>query len=327
VAGLTGTLTPNVINEFHFSYLLNRWFWARQGVTNALSSVPAGLEFSDSHYGCLCPMNMDTQDSRRRVWNGHDWNYSDTVNWIKGTHYMQFGGTMIHWWDHHVRDDQVVAGLPELVYQLNKATGLVTGADNRPAGLDSSLNSIWDTQYAQTLGILGTGAQLFVRGGSDFHLTGAKTFADTSIIDSYSLYYNDSWKIRPSITLNYGLEWGTQMPPYEVNGVQDFMVDSSGAILTSQQYLQNTVNLALQGQVYNPALGFAPIGAVGGHPKYPFQPYYGGFSPRVAVAWNPKFQSGFLSRAFGQGKTVIRGGYSRIYDRNNGVDLVLVPLL
>ena len=327
VAGLTGSITPRLVNEFHFSYLLNRWFWQRQGVTNAVSGLPAGLEFADSHYGCMCPLNMDTQDSRSRVWNGHDWNYSDTINWVKGTHYMQFGGTMIHWWDHHVRDDQVVAGLPEMVYQLTKATGLKTSADNRPAGMPSSLNGRWDTQYAQTLGFLGTAAQLFVRGGNDFHLTGAKTFSDISIIDSYSLYYNDSWKIRPTITLNYGLEWGTQMPPYEVNGVQDFMVDSSGAILTTQQYLQNTVNYALQGHVYNPVLGFEPIHSVGGHPKYPFQPYYGGFSPRVAVAWNPRFQSGFLGRAFGQGKTVFRAGYSRIYDRNNGVDLVLVPLL
>ena len=327
VAGLTGTITPRLINEFHFSYLLNRWFWQRQGVTDALSGVPAGIEFSDSHFGCLCPLNMDTQNSRNRVWNGHDWNYSDTLNLVKGTHYMQFGGTMIHWWDHHVRDDQVVAGLPDMVYQLTKASGLVMSAPYRPAGLTSSLNGTWDTAYARILGFLGTSAQLFVRGGNDFHLTGAKTFADTSIIDSYSLYYNDSWKIRPTLTLNYGLEWGTQMPPYEINGVQDFMVDSSGAILASQQYLQNTVNQALQGQVYNPILGFEPIGAVGGHPKYPFQPFYGGFSPRVSVAWNPRFQSGVLGRVFGQGKTVIRAGYSRIYDRNNGVDLVLVPLL
>lgn len=327
VMGLTGTLTPHLINEFHISYLLNDWGWNRQGVTNALSAIPAGLEFSDSHFGCMCPMNMDTQDSRKRVWDGHDWNYSDTLSWVKGSHYMQFGGTIIHWWDHHVRDDQVVAGLPEMVYQMTKATGLKTSADTRPQGLPSSKNGNWDTAYAQTLGMLGTAAQLFVRGGSDFHLTGAKTFADTSLIDSYSLYYNDSWKIKPTITLNYGLEWGTQMPPYEINGVQDVAVDTSGNPISSAAYLQNQVSNALNGQAYNPVIGFEPIHAVGGHPKYPFNPYYGGFSPRVAVAWNPRFQSGLLQRIFGQGKTVIRGGYSRIYDRNNGVDLVLVPLL
>jgi hypothetical protein len=221
----------------------------------------------------------------------------------------------------------VVAGLPELVYQLTKATGLKTSSDTRPQGLPSSLNSNWDTAYAQTLGILGTAAQLFVRGGSDFHLTGAKTFADTSLIDSYSLYYNDSWKIRPTITLNYGLEWGTQMPPYEINGVQDVAVDTAGNPISTTAYLQNQVTNALNGQAYNPVIGFEPIHAVGGHPKYPFNPYYGGFSPRVAVAWNPKFNSGILGRVTGNGKTVIRAGYSRIYDRNNGVDLVLVPLL
>src|SRR2546421_11522622 len=76
---------------------------------------PAGIEFADSHFNCMCPVNMDTQNSRSRVWNGHDWTYSDTLNWVKGTHYMQFGGSTVHWWDHHVRDDQVVAGLPEMV--------------------------------------------------------------------------------------------------------------------------------------------------------------------------------------------------------------------
>lgn len=327
VLGLNGTITPRLINEFHISYLLNNWGWVRQGVTNALSNVPAGIEFADSKFGCMCPLNMDTQDARNRVWDGHDWSYTDTLSWVKGTHYLQFGGSAVHWWDHHVRDDQVVAGLPELVYQLNKGSGLVTASANRPSDLPNTDNGTWDNLYAQSLGIIGTAAQLFVRGGSNFTLTGAKSFEDHSITDSYSLYYNDSWKIRPNITLNYGLEWGVQMPPYEINGVQDFMVDSSGAVITTQQYLQNTVNYALQGQVYNPVLGFEPIGTVGGHPKYPFQPFYGGFSPRVSVAWSPKFQSGFLGRALGQGKTVIRAGYSRIYDRNNGVDLVLVPLL
>jgi hypothetical protein len=326
VLGLTGTLTNHLVNEFHLSYLLNDWGWIRAGVTNALSTVPAGLEFADSQYGCMCPMNMNTQNARNRIWDGHDWNYNDTLSWVKGKHYMQFGGTVVHWWDHHVRDDQVVAGLPELVYQLTKG-GVKTSSNTRPADLPSTQNGIWDTQYAQVLGMLGTSAQLFVRGGTDFHLTGAKTFSDTSIIDSYSLYYNDSWKIRPTLTLNYGLEWGVQMPPYEINGVQDVAVDQSGQPIDTTAYLQNTVNMALQGQVYNPVIGFEPIGAVGGHPKYPFNPWYGGFSPRVAVAWNPRFKEGFLNRILGDGKTVFRTGYSRIYDRNNGVDLVLVPLL
>src|SRR6266581_1909893 len=64
-----------------------------------------------------------------------------------------------------------------------------------------------------------------------------------------------------------------------------------------------------------------------GGQKYPYKPFYGSFSPRVAVAWNPNFDSGIGASAFGHGKTVIRGGFSLLYGRLNGVDLVLVPLL
>ncbi len=62
--------------------------------------------------------------------------------------------------------------------------------------------------------------------------------------------------------------------------------------------------------------------------KYPYNPFYGSFSPRVGVAWNPGFDGdGLGSKIFGHEATVIRGGYGRVYGRLNGVDLVLVPLL
>src|SRR5262249_45152271 len=56
-------------------------------------------------------------------------------------------------------------------------------------------------------------------------------------------------------------------------------------------------------------------------------PFYGGLSPRVSLAWNPRFGNSKLDSILGGGKTVIRGGYGRIYGRLNGVDMLLVPLL
>ena len=62
--------------------------------------------------------------------------------------------------------------------------------------------------------------------------------------------------------------------------------------------------------------------------KYPYNPFYGEFSPRVALAWNPHFDSDSLGgKIFGHDNTVIRGGYGRSYGRTNGVAQVLVPLL
>ena len=61
--------------------------------------------------------------------------------------------------------------------------------------------------------------------------------------------------------------------------------------------------------------------------KYPYNPFYGEWSPRVSAAWNPRFSSGLLGKIIGDGKTVLRGGYGRIWGRVNGVAQVLSPLL
>ena len=318
---LTGSLSPTLTNQFTMSYMRNDWQWKRVGVVDPFSDIPAGLEFGENHN--LVPMNIDTQNSRFRIWDGHDWNFQDNLSWLKGNHLLQFGGFDYHQWMHHARNDAVVSGLTQLVYQLT-GSGLymtdsyqptICATDTAANCLPSGKVTTWNGDYANMLGFVGTGAQLFVRGGANFSLTNSKVVQDTDLVDNYSMYFNDSWKIRPNLTLNYGLEWGVQMPPYEINGVQDYFVDATGTPLTSAQYFANRVSNALQGQNYNPELGFAPIRGVGGSPKYPFTPYYGGFSPRISLAYSPTWDSGPLGKLFGHKSTVIRGGYARIYDR------------
>jgi hypothetical protein len=107
------------------------------------------------------------------------------------------------------------------------------------------------------------------------------------------------------------------MPPTEQNGKQIMLVGPDGRQIDTQSYLAQRKAAALDGQVYNPEIGFGLIGSVTGHPSYMFDPFYHAFSPRIAVAWNPSYAK----------DTVIRGGYGRIYGRLNGVGLVLQPLL
>jgi len=338
VAGLTGTITPTLTNDFHISYLRNDWNWIRYGVPTGVLGIPGGLEVAgESQLNVLAPMNFDTQNARFRTWNGHDWTYTDTLSWLKGKHFFQFGGEFRHWWDNHVRPDNVTGALTQLVYQINKGSGLhMTSAWRPPSCEDLSLTTNclpnvqitnWNNLYSEALGFVGTASQIFVRGGSDFHLTGAPYLQDHVITNAYSLYITDSFKIRPNLTLNYGLEWGVQMPPYEQNGIQDILTDASGNPVHYQSYVDNTVRAANNGQVYNPVLGFMPIRAVGGSPKYPYSAYYGNFSPRISLAWSPTFSEGVLGKIFGNKKSVIRGGYARIPDRTNAVNNALTPLL
>jgi hypothetical protein len=86
------------------------------------------------------------------------------------------------------------------------------------------------------------------------------------------------------------------MPPSERDGNQVMFTDVSGNAIRIQDYLNNRKTAALAGQVYNPEIGFALFkNVVGGH-KYPYEPYYAAFSPRLSFAWNPKFQNAGLSR-------------------------------
>src|SRR5437588_10721280 len=97
----------------------------------------------------------------------------------------------------------------------------------------------------------------------------------------------------------------------------------SGEPVVTEDYLAKRKAAALAGQVtspdYNPILGFDTIRHVSGGRKYPYDTFYGGVSPRIAAAWNPRFENGFFDKILGHDKTVIRGGWGLIYGRANGV--------
>jgi hypothetical protein len=141
------------------------------------------------------------------------------------------------------------------------------------------------------------------------------------------VYFSDSWHVKPTITFTYGLGWTLEMPPTEANGKQVILVDSADQPIQIDNYIAQRQRAALAGQIYNPQIGFSLIGNTANAPKYPYDPFYGEFSPRVAVAWNPHFGDNWAGKIFGNDKTVFRAGYGRIFGRQNGVNQVLVPLL
>ena len=169
----------------------------------------------------------------------------------------------------------------------------------------------------------------YTRSGANLTLNAPLTPAsDQSVVPYYNVYFSDTWHMKPSLTLTYGMGWTLEMPPTEATGKQDVLVNSSDEPVSTLDYFTQRNDQALKGQVYNPQLGFALVHNVGNHDKYPYDPYYGSFSPRLGVAWNPNFSTdGFMGKIFGGSSTVVRVGYGRVYGRLNGVDLVLVPLL
>jgi Carboxypeptidase regulatory-like domain len=324
VAGLTTNISPNVTNDFHYSYLRN--FWAC-GTAGALE--PFGEHTSGGLPTVLAPYNVNTQQVRTRFWDGHDNFLRDDVTVLHGNHLFQFGGQYQRNWNYHQRTDNGGGINYTLTYQLGDSlgAGLVDLSSVVAAGYPSGTAAA--RAFAAVTGIVTDSQIAYTRSGPNLTLNPPFTPAyDQSTIPYYNVYFGDSWHLKPSLTLSYGLGYTLEMPPTEVAGRQVEVVDASGQLLDVEGYLNQRKAAALKGQVYNPEVGFALVGNTGAGRKYPYDPFYGSFSPRVAVAWNPQFQSdNFLGRIFGQNSSVIRGGYNRIYGRLNGVDLVLVPLL
>jgi hypothetical protein len=332
VASLTTNITSNTTNDFHFSYLRNYWAWGDPGCPPQISGLGGALEpFGENGTHVLSPYNVDTQDVRTRFWDGQDKYLRDDITMLKGNHLFTFGGAYQRNWDWHQRSDNGGGINFQPTYQLglyNSGSGSPGNVDftsTNPAGVDPN---VWGALSSAVLGVVTQSQIAYTRQGSALTLNPPLTHAeDKSTIPYYNVYWSDSWHMKPSFTLTYGLGWTLEMPPTEALGRQVELVDQSGQQLDLMSYLNSRKAAALQGQVYNPEVGFALVGNTGGGQKYPYKPFYGSFSPRVAAAWNPNYDSGLLGKVLGHGMTVIRGGYSRVYGRLNGVDLVLVPLL
>ena len=341
VAGLTTTITPSLNNDFHFSFLRNFWQYDRLGAADPqIPGVPASINLgggTDPGVGtALVPMNVDTQQTRPRLWDGHDYSYRDSLNWLRGTHLFQFGGEYFHQWFHFDRYDNVVGGLTQLKYLVGQG-GIQFTPDTLPRActdtlttncLPSTYLATYEQWYATETGMISSANVVATRTGANLNLNPLGTpVASYATVENYSLYFNDSWRIKPNLTVNYGLNYGVQMPPHELNGAQDVLVDSSNAIVTAQGYLASREAAAENGQNYNPTLGFSPVGIAGGGSKYPYKPFYGEMSPRISIAWNPNFSGGFLGKLFGDKNTVIRAGYGRFYAKTLGIDQVSTPVL
>jgi hypothetical protein len=327
VAGLTTNITPNTTNVFHYSFLRNWWAYARTGDTIQIPGLGGALEpFGETQTQALIPYNVNTQQTRTRFWDGHDQMIRDDVSILHGSHLFQFGGTYQHNWNYHQRTDNGGGINYQPVYQLGTTAGAgINMAGFLPAGVPSKT---FGRDYSAVLGIVSIAQQAYTRSGSNLALNPPLTPAfDQSTIPYYNVYFSDSWRIKPTITLNYGLGWTLEMPPVEAHGKQVELVDQANRLVDVVAFMHSREQAALQGEVYNPIVGFNLVGNTENGRKYPYDPFYGSFSPRVSVAWNPRFSDGLLSDVFGKDQTVIRGGYNRIYGRLNGVGLVLVPLL
>jgi hypothetical protein len=325
--GATGHLGSNLTTEGHFNFLRHWWQWKPVSPFPQVAGTAAAVQiYSESAQNGLVPMNIDTQNARSRVWNGKDFTLGDNTTWLKGKHIISFGGEFRHEHFLHTRDDKVVGALTSPVYFADKTSDIATFASTflpQNCTFDTSCAATWQNAYVATTGMIARASQLRTR-SADFtpNAPGTPLHQDT-IVDFYNLYFADTWRMTPTLSVTLGMGWGAQTPPYENSGLQTMLVDTAtGKPIFFNDFLGSLASAAAAGQVFGPTLGFAPIKSLGR--KYPYDAEWNDFEPRLSFAWNP---SSFLPKFLGDRKTVVRGGYGRYHDRLNGVGLVMTPAL
>jgi hypothetical protein len=129
--------------------------------------------------------------------------------------------------------------------------------------------------------------------------------------DEYEFYVQDSWQLRSNLTVTAGVRYSLASPPYEVNGYQVAPTISMG------EWFDQRVQMGANGIPSNQSqiVTFDLAGPKNNRPGF-YDWDKNNFAPRVAVAWSPTAAEGSMWRWLtGDGRAVIRGGYSKVFDR------------
>ena len=349
IGALDYAFNPSTTNSIRYGWIRSRVFLPGLSPSSSAATLALAGTSTSSGFVALAPglaqtglldvpIDVDTQRARTQGNFQRNKQLVDNFTRIQGKHTITAGGD-VRWLPLVAqRNDKVVGSLSSLVATEDAdvfGTNQNGSPLNRPPSCSTSVTTFclnptditrWDRLYAATLGIVDNVNVLAVRDGS-LHPQpfGTPLIANTNQ-QAYDFYAQDTWRIRPTLTLTYGLGYGWQTPPTEAHNQQTFEINTSnGQILTAAGYIQQKQQAALNGQIFNPTIGYLPIKNSGRNAIWNTD--YSDVAPRVSIAWNPAYRDGLLGKAFGTSKTVVRTGFGIYYDRVNNVQSVEIPQL
>ena len=199
----------------------------------------------------------------------------------------------------------------ETGYQLSDDLGVVRGSHQLNFGgswqaFQQNANSLSQTNGIWEFDPIATPLSMadFMLGKLTFLQQGAPNVGPmrTKI---FGVYGQDSWKVKPRLTLNLGLRWEPYLTPRFENGPGGFAVNNYfniDAFLANQRTPR--FKNAPAGIFYQGDPGFP----TGGNSTTVINDRWARFAPRAGLVWDP----------FGDGKTSVRAGYGLFYETQIG---------
>ena len=230
---------------------------------------------------------------------------AEDISVLRGPHTFQFGGVFRSIRNHRMNSANSYHFAKQAAWALTDGPALF---DTPLAVAPASPGSYRETM-ASVLGLVN-----FIDANYNYDLQGTalgvgEPISRTFGMEELELYFQDTWRAKPGLTITAGLRWSFMPPVREVNGLQVSITPGL------DQYIAHRLDLAANGR---PTSEAGPIGFVGvddpqGGPLW--ATHARNFSPRLGIAFSPQARDGWLGKLFGgPGKTSIRAGAGFFYN-------------
>lgn len=282
------TITSNFVNEVRGGFLKSVVPFNRNIERPAFFITPTLITSPETQF----------LDQGRRTGS---YNLQDNADLIAGNHSLRFGGILQFFQVDSTNDASI---LPVYTLGTGSATPQFTAANF------TSVGGISTAQLGTANGLLALLGGI-VNGGSQQFNTTTRTsgFSPTTLFqpfryENHSFYIQDRWRVRPELTLSFGIRYELFPGLRLENGLALEPVIPEGT---------DPVQAIL-----NPLGTYNFIGTNSGRENAYYKTDKNNFAPSFGFAYSPQFKNKVLGAFFGEaGRTVIRGGYSSVYGNDS----------
>ena len=278
---LRSTLSPTLVNEARFGAQLSTLTFGNT------ATFPDGYQVD---FGTIFDPINDSLGSGRNL---RVLQFTDNLTWVRGSHNFKTGVELRSLWVHRFtfagtlpRADFSTAvndpGFVRATQFPNSTTTDFNNARTLANNLTGAIGSVF-----QTFNVLQRGSG-FVAGAPEVREYGNRE-AD--------FYVQDTWRVRPTLTLSLGTRYEYQTTPRELGGLSLLPVGGSAGLY----------GVSGKGNLFQPGTLSGPATTVLDYATELFKADKNNFAPIIGFAWDP----------FKKGKTSVRGGYRISYVRGS----------